>query len=68
MSLGEKARIIMTPGAQSYSSNSVHMHAVGVAWINRGGGADFAYGPRGIPGLIPPDAHLYLEVSLMAIH
>mmetsp|Transcript_25518 Transcript_25518/g.64337 ORF Transcript_25518/g.64337 Transcript_25518/m.64337 type:complete len:122 (+) Transcript_25518:40-405(+) len=30
--------------------------------------ADFAYGNRGIPGLIPPRATLYLEVTLIAIH
>jgi FK506-binding protein 1 len=42
LSLGEKARIIMTP--------------------------DVAYGARGIPGLIPPNATLFLEVTLLAIH
>mmetsp|Transcript_44420 Transcript_44420/g.105931 ORF Transcript_44420/g.105931 Transcript_44420/m.105931 type:complete len:122 (+) Transcript_44420:45-410(+) len=42
LSLGEKARIIMS--------------------------SDVAYGSRGIPGLIPPNATLFLEVTLLAIH
>mmetsp|Transcript_70053 Transcript_70053/g.146065 ORF Transcript_70053/g.146065 Transcript_70053/m.146065 type:complete len:123 (+) Transcript_70053:281-649(+) len=42
LSLGEKARIIMS--------------------------SEYAYGSRGIPGLIPPDATLCLEVMLIAIH
>jgi len=30
--------------------------------------SDYAYGERGIPGLIPSRATLYLEVTLIAIH